>query len=138
MRLSHQAAASPCRRSSGAGHAFGWTFFAPALDDRACGDRPVGVAVDGLSEPVDGGSMAEAELFVVVAVADDVGRVAVLAARHADVRASRPTSVGHHDVAAVDGASLGAGDGGGVGEHDVLVEVGRREHGGVPRWMWTA
>ena len=56
---------------------------------------------------------------------DEVGGVAVAAAGHADVRRGGAGGFTDQQVCLVDGLALGAVDGGGVGELDVLADVVR-------------
>ena len=56
---------------------------------------------------------------------DEVGGVAVAAAGHADVRRGGAGGLTEEQVGLVDGLALGAVDGGGVGELDVLADVVR-------------
>ena len=58
---------------------------------------------------------------------DEVGGVGFAAAGHGDVRRGGAGGLADDDVGVVDGLALGAVDGGGVGELDVLVHVRRRE-----------
>ena len=56
---------------------------------------------------------------------DEVGGVVVAAAGHADVRRGGAGGLAEQQVRVVDGLALGAVDGGGVGELDVLADVRR-------------
>ena len=98
----------------------------PTLLDAVRRQLPGGIALGGGGEGLFAGEVAEFELGVVVAVAHDVGVVAVAAPGHADVQRRRGGAWGDDDVAAIDGAALGAGDGGGVAEHDVGRRRSRR------------
>ena len=69
------------------------------------------VPVEGL-DPLGAG--------VLEGVGDEVGGVGVPAAGHADVRRGGTGGLAEEEVGVVDGLALGAVDGGGVGQLDVL------------------
>ena len=84
-----------------------------------------GVAGQDIGEDV-GGLLRRLGHEVVInggPVGDDVGDVRRAAAGHADVEALAAHVGGDHDVAVVDGAALGAVDGGGVAELDLGGDV---------------
>ena len=101
----------------------------PTLLDAVRRQLPGGIALGGGGEGLFAGEVTEFELGVVVAVAHDVGVVAVAAPGHAHVERRRGGAWCDDDVAAIDGAALGAGDGGGVAEHDVGGDVAGGQHG---------
>ena len=93
----------------------------PTLLDAVRRQLAGGIPLRSRGEGLFAGEVTELELGVVVAVAHDVGVVAVRTAGHAHVERRRDGSWRHNDVATVDGAALGSGDGGGVPEHDVVA-----------------
>ena len=89
-------------------------FGLPKLLDAVRRQLSGGIPLGGRGEGLFAGQVSELELGVVVAVAHDVSMVGVATAGHAYVQRRRGGSWRDDDVAAVDGAASGAGDGGGV------------------------
>jgi hypothetical protein len=107
----------------------------PAQDGAVEEPGPVGwfaselslAEVGGLVDPVAGEAAGEDGSGGVFSSQGEVGVVRVGAAAHGYVQVPHITSPVHHQQGVVDGAALGGGRGGGVGQLDMLGHVAGRE-----------